>query len=73
MQIGLEGFVNAVQQQNANVALVDCSVVALTAGQLASSWKIPMIGFGTTNSDLSDKATYSTFSRVIPPYGQVSK
>ena len=71
-QIGLAGFVTAVQQKSADVALIDCSYPALAAGQLASAWNIPMIGYATTSPDLSDKSIYSTFTRIIPPFSQVT-
>ena len=72
-QIGLAGFVTAVQQKNASVAIIDCSVVVRTAGLLAAAWNYPIMGFGTSAQDISDKSIYPTFSRVFPSGVQVNK
>lgn len=68
MQIGGSGFVEAVLLHGADAAIIDCSPPTLVAAILASAWNVPLIGYMTTIPELSDKSTYSTFTRVCPPY-----
>ncbi|XP_058443037.1 metabotropic glutamate receptor 1-like [Malaya genurostris] len=42
------------------------SSVALQVQNLLQLFSIPQIGYSTTSKDLSDKARYSTFMRVVP-------
>jgi ABC-type branched-subunit amino acid transport system substrate-binding protein len=42
------------------------SSAALQTQNLLQLFSIPQIGYSTTSKDLSDKARYSTFLRVVP-------
>jgi ABC-type branched-subunit amino acid transport system substrate-binding protein len=42
------------------------SSIALQVQNLLQLFSIPQIGYSTTSKDLSDKARFSTFMRVVP-------
>ncbi|XP_074647911.1 guanylate cyclase 32E-like isoform X2 [Tubulanus polymorphus] len=45
----------------------------LVPAKIASSWNRSMVSFSCSNSKLSNKKAYPTFSRVLPPTSKVSK
>ena len=72
-KISLTGLV-ALQQQwrVAGVIGPDCSSALMSAGLLASAWNIPLIGFVSQSTELSDKSIYNTVIRSNPSYGLFS-
>ena len=68
-KVGLDLFVKLVMFQNISALIgPPCSQVAMATGLLASQWNIPLISWGTSAFELSDKAVYDTFSRSLAPY-----
>lgn len=54
---------------NRNISAIlgpSCSVGCLPVGLLATFENIPMISFGCSSGELSDKAIYPTFARTMP-------
>lgn len=71
-QTGLSAFVRTVLVQQATSAMIDCDGPALAAGLLAADWQVPLIGYNTVSPQLSDKSTYRTFVRIVPPYASIN-
>ena len=42
-----------------------CSPAARGAGRLASVWNVPVVAYGGTDTVLSDKSTFTSFSRTV--------
>ena len=52
--------------QDLDVIIGDaCSMVCHPASLLASVWNVPIISYGCTLQELSDKSTHPTFVRII--------
>ena len=65
-QAGLAGFVTAVRDKGAQGAIIDCVAPSMSAGNLASTWKIPIVSFAGASPDLSDKERYNTLACIFP-------
>ncbi|XP_038050160.1 atrial natriuretic peptide receptor 1-like [Patiria miniata] len=49
-----------------------CDVVCEPVGLLASAWNLPMISWGCSSLQLSNKDDYNTFTRTVGPYTKMA-
>ncbi len=49
-----------------------CSVVCQPVGLLAAAWNIPVVSFGCTSDQLSNKEVYPTFTRAVGPWAALA-
>lgn len=66
MQVAVEMW-GAVNDLDAMIG-PGCSVVCQPLALLAAAWKIPIISWGASSPDLSDKNIYPTFFRLEAPF-----
>ena len=49
-----------------------CDVVCEPGGLLAAAWSIPMVSWGCSSTDLSNKDDYPTFARLVGPHHKMT-